>query len=147
MKEMEFSVQDIKELMESMRRNKITELQVGKGDYTLKLETAGETVVTQAAAPAATAAIERPVAGEGQEERSGNLVKSPIVGTFYAAPAPDKEPYVQVGSQVKKGDVLFIIESMKLMNEVTSDFTGTVTEIVTRDGQGVEYGQPILYIE
>ena len=75
------------------------------------------------------------------------MVKSPIVGTFYAAPSPDKAPYVTAGKQVKKGDVLFIIESMKLMNEIQSEYDGTVKKILVQDGQGVEYGQPILIIE
>jgi acetyl-CoA carboxylase biotin carboxyl carrier protein len=78
---------------------------------------------------------------------SGNIVKSPIVGTFYAAPAPDKPPFVTVGSQVKKGDVLFIIESMKLMNEVTSDYDGTVREIYAQNGGVVEYGQAVMRVE
>ncbi len=77
---------------------------------------------------------------------AGNVVKSPIVGTFYSAPAPDKPNYVEVGSKVKKGDVLFIIESMKLMNEITSEFDGVVTDILTESGAGVEYAQPIMVI-
>ncbi len=80
-------------------------------------------------------------------EKSGNVVTSPIVGTFYAAPSPEKPPYVQVGKQVHKGDVLFIIESMKLMNEVTSEFDGVVAEIMTEDGDTVEFDQPIMRIE
>ena len=78
---------------------------------------------------------------------SGNVMKAPIVGTFYAAPAPGKAPFVTVGSTVSKGDVLFIIESMKVMNEVTSEFDGRVTEILVKDGDAVEYDQPILRIE
>ena len=77
----------------------------------------------------------------------GNVVRSPIVGTFYAASAPDKAPFVTVGKQVKKGDVLMIIESMKLMNEVQSDFDGTVTEILVNNGQAVEFDQPIMIIK
>ena len=75
------------------------------------------------------------------------MVKSPIVGTFYHSPAPGKPPYVSVGSKVKKGDTLFIIESMKLMNEVPSDVDGIVTQILVDNAQPVEYGQPILVIE
>ena len=77
---------------------------------------------------------------------SGNVVKAPIVGTFYAASAPDKPPFVTVGKRVKKGDVLMIIESMKLMNEVQSDFDGTVAEILVNNGQAVEFDQPIMII-
>ena len=78
---------------------------------------------------------------------SGNVMKAPIVGTFYAAPAPGKAPFVSVGSTVSKGDVLFIIESMKVMNEVTSEFDGRVAEILVKDGDAVEFDQPILRIE
>lgn len=78
---------------------------------------------------------------------AGNVVKAPIVGTFYAASAPDKPPFVTVGQQVKKGDVLMIIESMKLMNEVQSDFDGTVSEILVKNGDPVEFDQPIMIIK
>lgn len=84
---------------------------------------------------------------EPKKEAAGTLVKSPIVGTFYSAPAPGKAPFVSVGSTVNKGDVLFIIESMKLMNEVTSELSGRVTEILVSDGDAVEFDQPILRIE
>ena len=77
---------------------------------------------------------------------SGNVVKSPIVGTFYAAASPEKPPFVTVGQQVKKGDVLMIIESMKLMNEVQSEFDGTVAEILVKNGEAVEFDQPIMII-
>ncbi len=77
---------------------------------------------------------------------NGNVVKSPIIGTFYSASAPDKAPFVKVGSQVKQGDVLFIIESMKVMNEVQSEFDGTVKEILVSNGDTVEYDQPMMII-
>jgi acetyl-CoA carboxylase biotin carboxyl carrier protein len=77
---------------------------------------------------------------------AGNIVKAPLVGTFYAAASPDEPPYVKVGDSVKKGDVLMIIESMKLMNEVTSDFDGVVEEIYVANGDPVEYDQPLLRI-
>lgn len=106
--------------------------------------------------PAAMPAAQQPVQTNAQPANNsgktaaaydGNVVKSPIVGTFYAASAPDKAPFVAVGKQVKKGDVLMIIESMKLMNEVQSDFDGTVTEILVSNGQAVEYDQPIMIIK
>jgi acetyl-CoA carboxylase biotin carboxyl carrier protein len=84
---------------------------------------------------------------KSDEKISGNIVKSPIVGTFYSSPAPDKPPFVQVGSTVKKGDVIMIIESMKLMNEVTSEFDGTVKKIMVKNGEAVEYDQPVMIIE
>ena len=87
-------------------------------------------------------------AGSGSEKAAprGNVVKSPLVGTFYAAPAEDAEPFVKVGDSVKEGQTLAIVEAMKLMNEIESDFTGTVTEILVENGQAVEYGQPLFVI-
>ena len=80
-------------------------------------------------------------------EVNGNIVKSPIVGTFYAAPSPDKPPFVKIGDTVKKGDVIMIIESMKLMNEVQSDYDCVVESILVSDGQTVEYDQPVMVIK
>lgn len=97
-------------------------------------------------APASVPAMNAP-AEKAPEEITGNVVKSPIVGTFYAAPSPDKPAFVQVGDRVKKGDVIMIIESMKLMNEVQSDFDGVVEKILVSDGQAVEYDQPIMIIK
>lgn len=79
-------------------------------------------------------------------ELSGNIVKSPLVGTFYAAPAEDAKPYVKLGDKVKKGQTLSIIEAMKLMNEIESEFDGNIVEIYVENGQAVEYGQPLFKI-
>lgn len=76
----------------------------------------------------------------------GKMIKAPLVGTFYAAPSPDQPPFVQVGDTVKKGDVVLIIESMKLMNEVTSDVDGVVQEILVKNGEAVEYDQPLMIL-
>lgn len=81
------------------------------------------------------------------EAGSGQVVVSPLVGTFYAAPAEDAEPYVKVGDQVKKGQVLAIVEAMKLMNEIESDYSGTVIKILAENGKAVEYGQPLFEIK
>lgn len=82
-----------------------------------------------------------------KEKVTGSIVKAPIVGTFYAAPSPEKPAFVKVGQKVKKGDVLFIIESMKLMNEIQSDFDGVVKKIFVSDATAVEFDQPIMVIE
>ena len=79
-------------------------------------------------------------------EPEGMIVKSPLVGTFYAAPAEDADPFVSVGDQVKKGQTLAIVEAMKMMNEIESDFDGKVAEIYVENGQAVEYGQPLFRI-
>lgn len=81
-----------------------------------------------------------------QEEKTGELVKSPLVGTFYAAPSEDAEPFVKVGDTVKKGQTLAIVEAMKLMNEIESEFDGVVTEILVNNEETVEFGQPLFRI-
>ena len=86
-------------------------------------------------------------AAEAVGEKAGNLVKSPLVGTFYAAPSEDAEPFVKVGDTVKKGQTLAIVEAMKLMNEIESEFDGVVTEILVENEENVEYGQPLFRIE
>ena len=89
------------------------------------------------------------VQSEGQPEaqKAGQIVKAPLVGVFYAAPAEDAAPFVTVGDRVKKGQTLAIIEAMKLMNEIDSEYDGTIAEILVENGQAVEYGQPLFRIE
>jgi acetyl-CoA carboxylase biotin carboxyl carrier protein len=97
----------------------------------------------QQSAPQQNAASEEaPKAGKSQHE-----VKSPIVGTVYRAPAPDADPYIQVGQHVDIGTTLCIVEAMKLMNEIESDAAGTVVKILVENGQPVEYGQPLVILE
>ena len=86
-------------------------------------------------------------ADSSQSIASGNIVKSPLVGTYYAASSPDSEPFVKVGDKVSKGQVLGIVEAMKLMNEIESEFDGTVKEILVENEQMVEFGQPMFVIE
>ena len=96
---------------------------------------------------AAATTTAQPQAEEAAEEKGGNLVKSPLVGTFYAAPSEDAEPFVKVGDTVKKGQTLAIVEAMKLMNEIESEFDGVVTEILVENEDNVEYGQPLFRIQ
>ncbi len=140
------NLKEIKELMDKMASTGLGELTIKDGDFELHMESGkGAPVCTGASVPASASAVSAPAAPARAEEE-GTLVKSPIVGTFYASPAPDKPPFVQVGSKVKKGDVLFVIESMKLMNEIQSDCAGEVAEILVENAQGVEYNQPIMVI-
>jgi acetyl-CoA carboxylase biotin carboxyl carrier protein len=92
-----------------------------------------------------TPAVEPPAAPEPKS--GGNDVKSPMVGTFYSAPEPGAKPYVSVGSRVSKGQILCIIEAMKIMNEIESEVAGVVTEVLASDAQPVEYGQPLFRID
>lgn len=92
-------------------------------------------------------AVPAPQAPAEETPKSGRLIRSPLVGTFYAASAPGKAPFVTAGKSVSRGDIVFIIESMKLMNEVKSEMDGIVAEILVSDGEAVEYDQPILRLE
>lgn len=90
--------------------------------------------------------LEREMIAEGKTTAGGNLVVAPLVGTFYAAPSPDAESFVKIGDPVKKGQVLGIIEAMKLMNEIESEYNGVVKEILIKNGDVAEYGQPLFVI-
>jgi acetyl-CoA carboxylase biotin carboxyl carrier protein len=98
-------------------------------------------MATAAPAPAAAEAVAAPAAP------AGHTVKSPMVGTFYRSSSPGGAPFVQIGSVVKEGDTLCIVEAMKILNEIESDKAGTVTQILCENGQAVEYGQPMFVIE
>lgn len=157
MANLSLTIEQIKELMDKMQQTNLGELKIKEGDFELKLEAkpapqiVSAPITQQPEMPQMSIAVANssPTSQvESKEEViAGNVMKSPIVGTFYAAAAPDKPPFVKVGSQVKEGDVLFIIESMKLMNEIQSDFDGEVVEIKAVDGQGLEYGQPVMVIK
>ena len=146
-------VATVKEYIDLMKESNLSYLKVKNDDFELELGEKRPPMPPMAPMmapiapqmPAAAPAVQ--AAAPAAPVLSGNIVKSPIVGTFYAAPAPDKAPYVSVGSAVNKGDVLFIIESMKLMNEVTSEFSGKVADILVKNGDAVEFDQPILRIE
>lgn len=150
---MKLTLEQVYELMDKLVSTGLGEVEIEAEGVKVKLkakEPKQQVVQAVSAAPAVSAAAApAPAAAAPSEEKelSGKIVKSPIVGTFYQASAPDKEPFVRVGDTVRKGDVVFIIESMKLMNEVTSDYDGTVAEVLVENGQPVEFGQPILRLE
>ncbi len=142
----------IKQLMEDMGNSKLTAIDIDFPDGTkisMKKETTVKVttpVVEQVVTTENVSRVE--VAQETSlEEIKGNIVKSPMVGTFYLKPSPTSESYVEVGKNVKKGDTLCIIEAMKLMNEIESEFEGKVKEILVKDGEAVEYGKPLFIIE
>ena len=140
-------IQKLADLVADKNLGEIT-VQNGDSTITVKGKKAAAQTVAAAAAPLAAAPVAAAPAPEAKAAApAGKFVKAPIVGTFYAASAPDQPPFVKVGDQIKKGDVLFIIESMKLMNEVQSEIEGTVAEILVGNGEAVEYDQPILRVE
>lgn len=152
---MRFELDYIKELAKVLEENSLTELSLEDGDKAIILK---KEIVTAAApvmaAPAAqVSATVQPAAGASDAfictpiEKKGKPVTSPMVGTFYKASSPTADPFVEVGSTVKEGQVVCIIEAMKLMNEIESDVAGKVVEICVEDGQPVEFGQVLMYVE
>lgn len=144
-------IEEIKELLEAVSRSALTEFEYEEGAVRLSLRKASQAL---AAVPAAceampiNAAAKEPLQEEMKEQTlEGKVVKSPLVGTFYTAPAEDAPPYVSVGDSVKEGQVLAIVEAMKLMNEIESDYTGTVAQVLVENGKAVEYGQPLFMIK
>ncbi len=160
------NIKEIRALAQIMENTGLTSVEIVEGEATIKLERKAE------AAPQPVVSPFLPVYAPGEQAMSApaqaarepeleleeakaepqnevdfnnlNEIKSPMVGVFYAAPSPDAEPYVKVGSRVKKGDVLCIIEAMKLMNEITAEADGEIVDICVKNGEVVEYGQPLF---
>lgn len=138
----------IKQLIDEMGNSKLTEIDIEFPDGTkinMKKDKIQEKII-QNTSIIKNDTIENQIK-ENTNEKKGNIIKSPMVGTFYLKPSPTAEPYIEIGKEVKKGDVLCIIEAMKLMNEIESEYTGKVIEILVKDGEAVEYGTPLLRIE
>lgn len=148
------SFDDINKLADKVENGKLSKIKIKNGDCEIVIEK--ECKIAAVPAAVQTAAVAAPVVSQPAAEEeapaaetvpSGNVVKAPIVGTYYSAPGPDKPPFVEVGKKVSKGDVIMIIESMKLMNEVQSEYDGVVKEILVNNGTAVEYDQPVMIIE
>jgi len=139
-------IETIEKLADIVSSHELSEISVQDGEKSITIK-GKKFQAVQTVASVNVPAVQNVPAKNKSEIISGNIVKSPIVGTFYAAPSPDKPPFVKVGDKVKKGDVIMIIESMKLMNEIQSDFDGVVDKILVSDGQAVEYDQPIMIIK
>lgn len=145
----------IKQLMEDMGNSKLTAIDIDFPDGTkisMKKEEKQVVKVTENM-PVENLSTKEEVKVETNNDKKeekiqeGNVVTSPMVGTFYSKPSPNSEPYVEVGKKVKKGDVLCIIEAMKLMNEIESEFDGEIIEILVKDEEPVEYGKPLFIIK
>ncbi len=150
-----YSVEEIKELLKAFDGSKATKLEIvtenGEGLTITQKNTVvsvcESTAVPQQVQTAVSEKTSVPFIHEDEKtENSGTAVTSPMVGVFYSAPAPDKEPYVTVGTRVNKGDVLCLIEAMKLMNEVTAEQSGVITSVCAENGQVVEYGETLFTI-
>ena len=156
--------EQVLQLVDAVSDSSLTEFKYEEGGVKISMKKAAEGTVDLTAVPsgrpepavrtekepavpaAETEVKEAAPAGSSAEEEAGQTVTSPLVGTFYAAPAEDSAPYVKVGDWVEKGQVLAIVEAMKLMNEIESEFSGEVVKILAENGMAVEYGQPLFVI-
>lgn len=147
----ELSLDDIEKLAEILEKHDLGKIEICSGHNRVVVESKRQHPAlqpVQQTVPTQTGNREKvsPDTSENPQKITGNVIKSPIVGTFYQAPSPDKPPFVRTGDRVHKGDVVMIIESMKLMNEIQSEFDGVVEKILVSDGQPVEFDQPIMII-
>ena len=143
-------IRKIKKLIELIEESDIAEIEIHEGEESVRLSrTSSFTQVAMAPAPvpAALPAADPAPAAEEKEQFSGHVVKSPMVGTFYRAPSPGAKAFVDVGQSVHNGQTLCIIEAMKILNQIESDISGTIKEILVENGQPVEYNQPLFVIE
>ena len=144
-------IRKIKTLIEMLEASNLNEIEVSQGEESVRIsKSSGEIKVLQDSNIGInneSQSINKIDNNQIENEIKGNQVTSPIVGTFYRKPSPDKEPFVKVGDIINKGDVLCIIEAMKMMNEIKSEFDGKISSIEVDDGQPVEFGQTIIVIE
>jgi len=149
---------DIKELIRVFDKSELNKLKVKEGEFEISMQRGFEGVVTTVSADPAVAApvaaVSAPVATvnvasteTATTAKSGDMINSPMVGTFYSSPSPESPAFVNVGDTVKKGQTLCILEAMKIMNEVEAEFDCKILEILVKDGSPVEYDMPIFVVE
>jgi acetyl-CoA carboxylase biotin carboxyl carrier protein len=152
-------IRKVKKLIELLEESGVAEIEIKEGEESVRISRHGPGAVTTyvqaapavapAALPAAPATPAKPAAAEEADAgpRPDTAVTAPMVGTFYGSPAPGAKPFVEVGSEVKVGQTLCIIEAMKMMNQIESDKAGKVVSVLVKNGDPVEFGQPLFMIE
>ncbi len=145
----DMNVEQIVELIQAVSASSIGELNYEEGNLKISLKKEENKTVLTSAEPVSCAVPKPMVVSETKAELPAadeKVIKSPLVGTFYAAPAENAEPFIKVGDQVQEGKVLGIVEAMKLMNEIESEFDGVIEKILVENGETVEYGQPLFVV-
>jgi acetyl-CoA carboxylase biotin carboxyl carrier protein len=143
------NIEQIKELIQDFDKSGLSKLKLSKDDIALELEKGGSAPVAVAAPVAApsVAAPQAPAQETTTSSFNGEAILSPMVGTFYTAPSPDSPPFVKKGDIVKKGQVIGILEAMKIMNELEAEFDCKILDLLVSDGQPIEYDMPLFEIE
>tara|TARA_Y100001947_G_C10293471_1_gene283922 strand:+ start:129 stop:614 length:486 start_codon:yes stop_codon:yes gene_type:complete len=158
-------IRKVKKLIEMLEESNLNEIEIKEGEEAVKLvksnpipgnfissapaiisEPTKQSPITKPSAPSSEATVTQEISQTSDVLESGNKMNSPMVGTFYSAPNPESEPFVKVGDQINEGDVLCIIEAMKMMNEVKSEFSGTVKQILVDNAEPVEFDQTLFVI-
>jgi acetyl-CoA carboxylase biotin carboxyl carrier protein len=147
-------IRKVKKLIELLEESNINELEITEGEESVRISRGAPVAAFAAPAPVAAAPVmaapapvaAAPAAPAASEELAGHVVRSPMVGTFYSSPAPDSPVFVEPGKAVKVGDVLCIVEAMKMMNQIEADKAGTIGAILVEDGEPIEYDQPLFTI-
>ena len=145
-------IRKVKKLIELLEASSVDEIEIKEGEESVRISrnkgiTMAAPLMPAPMAPAPAAQVAAPVAPDVGSASSANAVKSPMVGTFYRSPGPDAAAFVEVGQSVRAGDVLCIVEAMKMMNQIEADHAGTVTAIHAENGEPVEFDQPLLTVE
>jgi len=146
---MKLDLDQLRDLIRLLDESNLTEIEVEHDDDRIRVrrEPAPVAIASQSVAPAAVAGSTEPSGAPAPEEEDGNYLTTPFVGTFYRAPSPDTDAFVEVGDSITPGQVLCIVEAMKLMNEIESEVAGTIVEVLVENGKPVEYGDRLFRIE
>jgi acetyl-CoA carboxylase biotin carboxyl carrier protein len=146
-------IRKVKKLMELLERSGMAEIEIHEGEESVRISRYGDAPVS---VPTQLAPVMMPAPASGSDtvaessppkEADGHPIISPMVGTFYSAASPSSKPFIEVGQHVNQGDTVCIIEAMKIMNQIEADQSGTVVEILSRDGEAVEFGQTLVIIK
>ena len=146
-------IRKVKKLMELLEQSGMAEIEIKEGEESVKISRFGNAplmtpiVSQQPAAMVTPSQVESTTAANKGTEVNNDLISSPMVGTYYSAPSPSAKPFVTVGQHVNKGDTIGIIEAMTIMNQIETDHSGTVVEILVKDGEAVEFGQALIVIQ
>ena len=149
-------IRKVKKLMELLEESGMSEIEIKEGEESVKISRYGNSPApaqhpiqsfVQQQAPDSSAPTSQTASPNEQPQETGQSVTSPMVGTFYSAPSPTAKPFVSIGQKINQGDTVGIIEAMKIMNQIESDQSGTVIEILVKDGEAIEFGQSLIVVE